>query len=84
MAQMTETAGPMITTTDGTPLKLALARATRRSVGAAGKATYRVWRGQPKLALRGDTLSTTVPISSTASAIAVATSTSAPSTRGPR
>ncbi len=31
MAQMTETAGPMITTTDGTPLKLALARATRRS-----------------------------------------------------
>ena len=31
MAQMTETAGPPITTTDGTPLKLALARATRRS-----------------------------------------------------
>lgn len=31
MAQMTEAAGRIITTTDGTPLKQALARATRRS-----------------------------------------------------
>ena len=31
MAQLTETAGPILTTADGTPLKQALARATRRS-----------------------------------------------------
>ena len=31
MAQMTDTAGPVMTTADGTPLKQALARATRRS-----------------------------------------------------
>ncbi len=31
MAQMTDTAGPVLTTADGTPLKQALARATRRS-----------------------------------------------------
>ncbi len=31
MAQMTDTAGPILTTADGTPLKQALARATRRN-----------------------------------------------------